>query len=42
MYLSDTKSVYVSTTFLCAVKYLLDSMMVVSLQEEVASGADHL
>lgn len=42
LYASNTKNIYVSTTLLCSVKYLLDSVMIVSLQEETASRADHL
>lgn len=38
----DTKSFYVSATFLCTAKYLLNSMMAGSLQEEIAGRTDHL
>lgn len=38
----DTKSFYFSATFLCAAKYLLNSVMVGSLQEEIAGRTDHL
>lgn len=38
----DTKSFYVSATFLCTAKYLLSSVMVGSLQEEIAGRTDHL
>lgn len=39
---SHTKNFYVSAIFLGTAKYLLNSVMVGSLQEEIAGRTDHL